>query len=203
MDDTNNKLCKEFENEMWLFIDHSLEEERKEIWQNHLVSCSDCSSLLKKSSEAIEQYNQVPLDDLSDDSYEKIINTISADNERTEHIVMPIKGNRSLFEIFGFYKLAFGGTVLAAALVLIFITFFNNPELPEIKVKISEELLAWDFPSFRSQTTNMQNQIISLKTDDWDIYIVRKNNKEEWGSALRTIQKQIRKMKKEVYASSM
>jgi hypothetical protein len=188
---------------MWLFIDHSLEEERKKFWQNHLVSCSDCSSLLKISSETIEQYNHVPLDDLSDDSYEKIISTITSDNERTENIVMPIKSNRSLLEIFGFYKLAFGGTVLAAALVLIFITFFNNPELPEIKAKISEELLAWDFPSFRSRTTNMQNQIISLKTDDWDIYIVRKNNKEEWGSALRTIQKQIRKMKKEVYASSM
>ncbi|RLD17463.1 MAG: hypothetical protein DRI33_05025, partial [Caldiserica bacterium] len=132
-----------------------------------------------------------------------IIGTITADNERNEHLVMPIKSNRTLFEIFGFYKLAFGGTVLAAALVIIVVTFFKNPELPEIKTKISEELLAWDFPGFRSQTTNKQNQIISLKTDGWDIYIVRKNNKENWGSALRAIQKQIRKMKKEVYATSM
>ena len=116
MDDTNKKLCKEFESEMWLFIDHSLEQERKKFWQNHLVSCSDCSSLLKTSTETIEQYNQVPLDGFSDDSFERIINTITADNERTEHHVMPIKGNRSLFEIFGFYKLTFGGAVLAAAL---------------------------------------------------------------------------------------
>ena len=102
MDDTNKKLCKEFESEMCLFIDHSMEEERKIFWQNHLVSCSDCSSLLKISSETIEQYNQVQLDDLSDDSYEKIIGAVTADNKRTEHIVMPIKSNRSLFEIFGF-----------------------------------------------------------------------------------------------------
>ena len=203
MDDTNKKLCKEFESEMWLFIDHSMEKDRKDFWQNHLVSCSDCSSLLKISSEAIEQYNSVPLDDLSGDSYKNIISTVTADNKRTEHIVMPIKSNRSLFEIFGFYKLAFGGTILAAALVLIFVTFFKNPELPEIKTIISEELLAWDLPSFRTQTPSNQNQIISLKTDDWDIYIVRKNNKEDWGSALRTIQQQIRKMKKDVYAASM
>ena len=203
MDDTNKKLCKEFESEMWLLIDHSMEKDRKKFWQNHLVSCSDCSSLLKTSTETIEQYNRVPSDELSDDSFERIINTISADNERTEHIAIPIKSNRSLLEIFGFYKLAFGGTVLAAALVLIFATFFNNPELPEIKTIISEELLAWDFPGYRTQTTNKQNQIISLKTDGWDIYIVRKNNKEDWGSALRSIQKQIRKMKKEVYTTSM
>jgi len=203
MDDTNKKLCKEFEREMWLFIDHSMEKEREKFWQNHLVSCSDCSSLLKTSTDTIEQYNRVPLDELSDDSFERIINTITANNERTEHPVIPTKGNRSLFEIFGFYKLAFGGTVLAAALVLIFVTLFKNPELPEIKTIISEELLAWDFPGFRTQTTNKQNQIISLKTDGWDIYIVRKNNKENWGSALRAIQQHIRKMKKEVYAASM
>ncbi len=203
MDDTNKKLCKEFESEMWLFVDHSMEEERKIFWQNHLVSCSDCSSLLKISSKVIEQYNQVPLDDLSDDSYEKIISNLTTDNKRTEHIVMPIKSNRSLFEIFGFYKLAFGGTILAAALVLIFVTFFKNPELPEIKTIVSEELLAWDFPGFKTKTANKQNQIVKLKTDDWDIYIVRKNNKEDWGSALRAIQQQIRKMKKDVYAASM
>jgi hypothetical protein len=140
---------------------------------------------------------------MADDSYKKIINTTTADNEVTKHIALPIKSNRSLFEIFGFYKLAFGGTVLAAALVIIFATFFKNPEVSEIKTIVSEELLAWDFPSFRTETTSNQNQIISLKTDGWDIYIVRKNNKEDWGSALRAIQQQIRKMKKEVYTASM
>ena len=92
---------------------------------------------------------------------------------------------------------------MAAALVLIFVTFFKKPELPEIKTIVSEELLAWDFPGFKTKTANKQNQIVKLKTDDWDIFIVRKNNKEDWGSALRAIQQQIRKMKKDVYAASM
>ena len=203
MDETNKKFCKEFESEMWLFIDHSLDEERKKVWQDHLVNCTDCSSLLKTSTETIEQYNHIPPDDLSDDSYKKIINSVTSNNERTGQIVMPVKSNRSLVEIFGLYKFAFGGTVLAAALVIIFVTLFKSPELPEIKTKISSELLAWDFPGFKTQTANRQDQIISLKTDDWDIYIVRKNNKEDWDSALRSIQQQIRKMKKDVFALSM
>ena len=203
MDETNKKFCKEFESEIWLFIDHSLDEERKKVWQDHLVNCTDCSSLLKTSTETIEQYNHIPPDDLSDDSYEKIINSVTSNNERTGQIVMPVKSNRSLVEIFGLYKFAFGGTVLAAALVIIFVTLFKSPELPEIKTKISSELLAWDFPGFKTQAANRQDQIISLKTDDWDIYIVRKNNKEDWDSALRSIQQQIRKMKKDVFALSM
>jgi len=203
MDETNKKLCKEFESEMWLFIDHSLDKERKKVWQDHLIKCSDCSLLLKKSTETIEQYNRIPSDDLSDNSYEDIISTITADNERTGHIDMPIKSNRSLLEIFGLYKFAFGGTVLIAALVLIIVTLFKRPEVPKIKEIISADLLAWDFPGYKTKEDNKQNQIISLKTDGWDIYVVRKNNKEDWGSALRAIQKQIRQMEKEVYAASM
>jgi len=203
MDETNKKLCKEFESEMWLFIDHSLDKERKKVWQDHLIKCSDCSLLLKKSTETIEQYNRIPSDDLSDNSYEDIISTITADNERTGHIAMPIKSNRSLLEIFGLYKFAFGGTVLIAALVLIIVTLFKRPEVPKIKEIISADLLAWDFPGYKTKEDNKQNQIISLKTDGWDIYVVRKNNKEDWGSALRAIQKQIRQMEKEVYAASM
>jgi hypothetical protein len=203
MDDTNKKLCKEFESEIWLFIDHSLEQERKKIWQNHLVSCSDCSSFLKTSTETIEQYNQVPLDDLSDDSYNKIIGTITADNERTEHLVMPIKGNRSLFEIFGFYKLTFGGGFVAAAIIFLFITFINDPKIPEIKEVFPEQILAWDDNQTTDRLQKVGDQIYSLKTDEWDIYFIRKNKKESWNKALSSIQKQIRKMQKEVVSTSM
>jgi len=203
MDDTNKKLCKEFENEMWLFIDHSLEQERKKIWQNHLVNCSDCSSLLKTSTETIEQYNRVPLDELSDDSFERIINTITADNERTEHRVMPIKGNRSLLEIFGFYKLTFGGAFVAAAIVFLFITFINDPKIPEIETVIPKQILSWNDNQTADRLEKVGDQIYSLKTDEWDIYLVRKNKKENWNKALSSIQKQIRKMQKEVTSASM
>ena len=203
MDDTNKKLCKEFESEMWLFLDHSLEEERKKFWQNHLVSCTDCSSLLKISSETIEQYDQVPLDDLSDSSYKDIINTITTDKERPEHLVMPIKRNRTLFEIFGFYKLTFGGALVAAAIIFLFITFINDPKIPEIKTELPKQILAWNDKQTADRLEKVGDQIYSLKTDDWDIYFIRKNKKENWNKALSSIQKQIRKMQKEVASASM
>jgi hypothetical protein len=203
MDDTNKKLCKEFESEMWLFLDHSLEEERKKFWQNHLVSCSDCNSLLKTSTETIEQYNRVPLDDLADGSFKKIINTITADMGRNEHLVMRIKRNRTLFEIFGFYKLTFGGALVAAAIIFLFITFINDPKIPEIKKVIPKQILAWNDEQTADRLQKVGDQIYSLKTDDWDIYFIRKNKKENWNKALSSIQKQIRKMQKEVTSASM
>ena len=203
MDDTNKKLCKEFEREMWLFLDHSLEEERKKFWQNHLVSCSDCNSLLKISSETLEQYNRVPLDDLADSSYKKNISTTVADTGRDEHPVMPIKRNRSLFEIFGFYKLTFGGALVTAAIIFLFITFINDPKIPEIKTKLPKQILEWNDNQMADRLEKVGDQIYSLKTDDWNIYFIRKNRKENWNKALSSIHKQIRKMQKEVTSTSM
>jgi hypothetical protein len=168
-----------------------------------MVSCSDCSSLLKTSTETIEQYNRVPLDELSDDSFERIINTITADNERAEHIVMPIKGNRSLFEIFGFYKLTFGGALVAAAIIFLFITFINDPKIPEIKEVLPKQILAWNDNQTADRLEKVGDEIYSLKTDEWDIYFIRKNKKESWNKALSSIQKQIRKMQKEIVSTSM
>ena len=203
MDDTNKKLCKEFESEMWLFLDHSMEEERKKFWQNHLVSCSECSSLLKISSETMEQYNRVPLDDLQDKSFAKIIECATADVNEKGYKVEQIKRNRSLFEIFGFYKLTFGGALVAAAIIFLFITFINDPKVPEIKKVIQKQMLAWNDKQTADRLEKVSDQIYSLKTDEWDIYFIRKNKKENWNKALSSIQKQIRKMQKEVTSASM
>jgi hypothetical protein len=203
MDDTNKKLCKEFESEMWLFIDHSLEEERKIFWQNHLVTCSDCSSLLKISSETIEQYNRVPLNDMQDKSFIKTIKRVTAEVNEKGYKIESLKKNRSLFEIFGFYKLTFGGALVAAAIIFLFITFINDPKIPEIKKVFPKQILAWNDNQTDDRLQKVGDQIYSLKTDEWDIYLVRKNKKENWNEALSSIQKQIRKMQKEVTSASM
>ena len=50
---------------------------------------------------------------------------------------------------------------------------------------------------------NVEDQIISLQTKDLDIYIVKKNSKEEWYNAIKTIQKRIRNIRKEALNTSM
>ena len=202
---TKRTICEQFNGVIWLYIDDSLSIEKHEYWKKHLSICNNCSTELKLAQDTIQLYENIPLDDMDDKTYNMIMHratvaSVTSTNTKRSQLV---ERGKSFSEIFGFYKLAFGGGLLAAALLLLFITFFNNPELPEIETKISEELLAWDFPGFKTNTANKQNQIVKLKTDDWDIYIVRKTSKENWGSALRAIQKQIRKMQKEVVSASM
>jgi len=202
MDDTNKKICNEFEHECWLYIEGSLSTERKQLWENHISECNECKELTLESVNTIKHYDQLTLDDIPDSTFTEIINR--AIEEETQAVIKPFAGRgRSLTEAVGFYKLTFGGGVLLAAMILIFITFFNDPKLPEIEKQIPKEMLNWDFPTTTDKIKDIENQIISLKTDGWDVYIIKKNNKEEWNSALKSIHKKIRKMKKEVSSTSM
>jgi hypothetical protein len=205
MDNTNSKICKEFKSELWLILDDSLENQSKHNWGNHLKSCTRCTSALKEAKETLKLYNNLPIEDVTNSTFKKMIKNAVASGkiQDASEYTPSIQKNRSLVEIFGFYKLAFGGSVLTAAMIFIFITFFNDPKIPEMETRVSQELLSWNTPEINNRLIDVENQIISLQTNDWDIYIVRKNKKEEWYNAIRAIQKQIRKMRKEVVSTSM
>jgi hypothetical protein len=205
MDKMNNKTCEDFTNEMWLYMDSSMPEEQRAQWDNHLSNCSVCTALMSNSLETLSLYDNFPAEDIGNNAFNRIIkNAVNNPDPANEPDAnMPLRNNRSLSDIFGFYKLAFGGTVLAAAIVFIFITFINNPDITEIETKIPPALLEWTDHKTNDRIDKIAGQILSLKTDDWDIYIVRKNRKEEWNTALRSIQKQINKMQKEAVSTSM
>ena len=108
-----------------------------------------------------------------------------------------------MLDIIGIYRLTFGGAIVVGAIVFLLITFLNNPKIPEINKGISSHLLSWDNENVSEQLSNIEDQIISLKTDDWDIYLVKKNRKEKWDNEVRSIQKQIRKMRKQADSPAM
>jgi len=197
--------CEQFSNELWLYLDEVLPKDKLKMWKGHLTTCSKCSAELKTAKDTIALYENVPLEDIDNQTYKMMINNATATSlsSANNNVEKYTTRSRSFSEMFGFYKLAFGGGFLAAAILLIFITFFNNPKIPVITKQIPQEFLEWDGPSLSDRTPPLGDGIISLKTDDWDVYIVKKNNTEEWNAALRAIQKQIIKMRKEVSSTSM
>ena len=199
------KNCEQFSNEMWLYLDEALPKDKQDQWGEHLSTCNKCSAELKTAKDTIALYEKIPMEDVDNQTYKMMINTATATplTSTSNNMSKYTSRGRSLSEMFGFYKLAFGGGLLAAAILIVFITFFNNPQIPVLTEKIPKEFLQWDGPSLSDRSPALGDGIISLKTDDWDIYIVKKNSTEEWNTALRTIQKQIIKIRKEVSSTSM
>jgi hypothetical protein len=197
MAEINKDPCDDFKNDIWLYLDKDLPDEKMIFWQGHIVNCANCRKLLSDNQGILNSYNKVPLDDLLDVSYQKMIDNATANKSGA-----PVKRSKSLVDVFGFYRLTFGGAVVAAALIFILITVFKDPEI-QFNKSISKNFLDWDGKLVSNRIEQFEDRILSLQTDEWDIYIVRKDSKEDWNKTLHLIQKKIRKMKKEAASTTL
>ncbi|MDH3269015.1 MAG: hypothetical protein OEM46_09210, partial [Ignavibacteria bacterium] len=92
-----------------------------------------------------------------------------------------------------FYRLAIGGAAVVAAIILIIFSVIREPSSEK---NLPIDILDWHGDKIISGIKQIEDQILSLKSDEWDIYIVRKNRKENWDATLKSIRSQINKMKK-------
>jgi hypothetical protein len=192
MKNNRKSVCREFEKEVFLFQEGSLPEHRIELIKHHLEECARCQSIYKDVVKVTAEYEILPMDDLDEHSFNIRINN-AINREVKVNAGGYSQKRRSLVDMFGFYRLSLGGAAVAAALILIIISFLNEPN---IEKKLPYELLDWNGNKIERKIEQIENQIISLKTDEWDIYIVRKNENENWDATLKNIRNQIDKLKK-------
>lgn len=192
------KNCNEFNAEIWLYLSGELHHKRTMLWSHHIESCDNCKALLNESKKIFEEYEKIPLDDLSDNRLNDFIGTATKEkpgDDQVKHKI-PAKKGKSLVELFGFYRLTFGGAAVSAAIILLLIMFLKDPET-EIKNVIPKKILDWEGSNIVNRIEKVEDKILSLQTDEWDIYVVRKNQKENWKTTLNNIRKQIVKIKSE------
>lgn len=187
-------ICEEFEREVFLFWGGELSNERMKLLKHHLEGCNSCKSVLEGFISVTTTYDGLPPEDVDESVFIKIM------NKATKSASVPeigqkkyFQNRRSLVEMFGFYRLTFGGAAVAAAIILIIISFLR---VPDIEKRLPTVVLDWHDDLTSGKIEQIENQILSLKSDEWDIYIVRKNKKENWDATLRNIRKQINDMKK-------
>ena len=190
MKNKKKMICEEFEKEVFLFQEGSLPEERIELIEHHLGFCRSCQAVYKDLTDVIAAYENLAKEDVDENRFNYMIRK-SMGSE-----ILPgknAKKRKSLVEMFGFYKLSFGGAAVVAAMILIIISFLRETN---IESKIPYELLDWNGDKIESKIEEIENQIISLKSDEWDIHIVRRHEKENWNATLKNIRNQIDELKK-------
>jgi hypothetical protein len=183
-------ICDEFEKEVFLFQEGSLSRDRMELIEYHLGICKSCQSIYEDFKDLIAAYGNFSEEDVGENNFNEMISIATNSEIRKGKY---IQKRKSLIELFGFYRLSFGGAAVVAAMILIIISFLKNPN---IENKLPSELLDWNGDKIDSKIEQIENQIISLKSDEWDIYIVRKDQKENWDATLKNIRNQIDKIKK-------
>lgn len=187
-----NKLlnCEDFKSEMFLFASGELPEKRIAVFRSHLQTCDSCKHTFDEIKLVTSAYNSLSAEDVDDYKFDEMIQkAISLEIRQKEYLPK----RKSLIEIFGFYRLSFGGAVIVAAIILFIISSINEPNFEK---NLPVNLLDWNGKEISDKIERIGDQIISMKSDEWDIYIVRKNKKENWNTTLKNIRNQINEMKK-------
>lgn len=186
--------CEEFEREVFLFVDRALSDKRVKLIENHLEGCDLCKSVLEDVKNTSNAYDALPLDDIEESLYISMINNVTEGSslQETDKKTLFPRG-KSLVEMFGFYRLTFGGAAVAAAIFFIIISFLSEPR---IEKSLPIDILDWHGDKITNSLEHIEDRILTLKSDEWDILIVRKNKKENWDATLRGIREKINKIKK-------
>ena len=65
-------ICKSFEQDMWLYLDNELPDEKMEYWRSHLKSCTECENLLSETEKLFSEVEE-NLIDIEDEKFERMI----------------------------------------------------------------------------------------------------------------------------------
>ncbi len=198
MSSNHQNICNEFNKDIWLYLDRDLPDKRILFWDNHLNNCDNCKTFLNESEKLVEVYNGIPLDDVSDSTFDNFIAKTANNELKPEQITHKIstKSRKSLVELLGFYRLTFCGAAISASIILLLVMFLKNPDI-EIKNVVPRGILDWEGTNIISKIEKVEDKILSLQTDEWDIYVVRWGQKQNWKTTLKNIRKQIVKLKSE------
>lgn len=160
MNSNKAKICKNFESEIWLFLDESLHSNKIDFWRDHISGCETCKYLLKQTEDILSAAEH-DIHDIDDSKFNYMIERattksgFSLNDFFTNFSIRPFK-----FSII--YRVALTG---ALAITVIFIS-------PAIREKnadkiVNGDLLDWNGTKINRELNQLREKIFSVNQDSW------------------------------------
>lgn len=166
MSNDENMICKEFETEVYLYLDNDLSTDRKKFWEQHITSCRTCSSLISNVEIVLDQARVELTEDLPDAKFDTMIEyTVQKKRFKIAEWFFP-RGTAKEKLAFSI-KLAVVGVLVAIAVIISLTT-----QRPNTVKTISKELLDWEGKEVTSQINEIKNTINLIHEDNWDRQII-------------------------------
>lgn len=160
MQNNGRIICSMFENEMWLYLDRTLPDEKMEFWRSHLRQCVYCRDILKSTEEIISAASTNLLVDLDENIIDNMVKR--AVKKRKFDLVSWIPKNR-VRKIYAIGKIAFASILVLAAVVVSLLS-----DKPNTIKSVSKELLDWEGKEIRSELNNIGNRIELIRYDNME-----------------------------------
>ncbi|MCX6169532.1 MAG: zf-HC2 domain-containing protein [Ignavibacteriales bacterium] len=158
-------ICKEFQKEVFLYLNNELSIERLAFWKEHLLTCSDCTFELKSVIQLADTLSEKTLVDVENSTFNKMIEKAIIKKTWLHYVF----GSRRRFDMNrSFYgKAALAGVLATAAIIISIITHQSIP----VKT-IPKNLLDWEGTNFSSQIDDIKTRMQMIDEDKWDKEII-------------------------------
>ena len=200
LSENKDYLIKEFENEIWLYLDGDLPESRIKFWNEKINDVPELLEILNETKQVLNIYDSSVITDVNDTAFEKMLQRATVRTSLLDRVRRFISGLNSTEDSSqsNIHKIAFGGVLVIAAMVIFMLTEKPNP----VKT-ISADVLDWDAEIISEQLVNINNSLSGVKNDKMLEFILYKKTSDEWSRSVYTIEQRLNRLNKETDDKSL
>jgi len=197
MNQEKDQLFKEFEKEVWLFLDNDLPKQKMEFWNKKLIEIPELKKLINYYRSISNLYKDSEEIELSSEKFDKMIDSALSKNTFFAKIKNFIQTLLSGESELAFGKMAFASALVIAAIVISIVSNRNNPVV-KMTQTINEELLDWDADFVDEQIGKVGNLLKVTKDDEYRKYYRYNQSTSSVEKNINNINDNIKALKKEI-----
>ena len=198
--ENKSHIIKEFEKEIWLYLDGDLLESRISYWNEKIENIPELLDMLNETKQVLNIYDSSVLNDVDDPAFEKMLNRATVRGTLLEKVkrFMSALNSPGVSGESNVNKIAFGGVLVIAAMVIFLLTDKPNP----VKT-ISGDVFDWDAEAISEQLVDIHNFLSVAQNDKMREFILYKQTSDDWSRSVYTIEQRLQKLNKETDDKSL
>lgn len=164
-----NQLVKDFEKEIWLYLDKDLPENRLKYWNEKISQNQSLENLLNEYHDLSEKYNRITNFEINNDKLNSIIEKATEKTSITNRIKDLFNKSLNSEKDIAFGKIAFASMLIVIAVL---ISIFSNKMNPIKKFtnNVNAELLDWNGDYIEKKIAKVGNMLRVASDEDYKKY---------------------------------
>lgn len=202
MKQEKHQLFKEFEKEVWLYLDKDLPEERMSFWKNKISQYPELSEYIENYFEISENYEQNNKYRFDDNKFNLMIDNTISQNTIANKIQNYFSNLFSTETEFAFGKIAFASALIVGAIAISLISNKPNPVV-NITESINSEILEWDADFVDNQISKVGTLLKVASDEEYRKYYKYKMKSESVEKNINLINSDIESLKEELNSTEL
>lgn len=197
MNTEKQQLYKNFEKEMWQYLDGTLTQEKTDYWDKKIKDYPELNKFIEEYESIAVKYNSILDVELDDDKFNLMIDEAISKNNNFNKFKILLQNIFSSDSEFTFGKIAFASLLIIAAITITIISNRPNP-MQNLSESINSKVLDWDADFVDAQISKVGDLLRISKDDEYRKYYKYKISPSSLDKNIGLVNKDIESLKKEI-----